>query len=188
MSDVIVKMRSAEELLPPDVRQALLKRAALVLVGRIKRRTLAGLDVDGKKFAAYSEQYGEARRGTGRGDDPNLAVSGAMLNSLGVVESTPDVCVIGFTGSASSQGFVQRAKAKATGEYTESKVGGMTVRRQRKLTHRVRSTGKEVSNALKAFWHHTGAGNNPERKFFGANAEDIAAMVREALLGVRIPK
>lgn len=164
-----VNLPTIDQIVPPDARAAVLQRLALLQIGRIKRRTSAGLDVNGAAFRAYSPRYREQRRRAGWGTKPDLWLKGGMLGSLGLLEVTPARVLIGFQGSAAGSTFRARARAKRhrkTGE---------------RLALTVVETSKRVPNALKAAWNDRGEGTVPRRHFFGVSAEDRAFLMREAL-------
>jgi hypothetical protein len=48
----------------------------------IKKRTSAGVDVNGKAFAPYSNAYKAFRSKSGRSTTPNLMFRGSMMNSM----------------------------------------------------------------------------------------------------------
>lgn len=64
--------------------------------GNISRRTLKGLDYQGRNFAPYTPQYREYRRQTGRPLRPDLNFTGQMLGSM-TVDSTSSRGRIFFT-------------------------------------------------------------------------------------------
>lgn len=156
---VQLRMPPLDRIFPPGVRAALLRQVALLLIGRIKRRTQAGLDVNGQPFKAYSSAYAEQRGRAGRGTRPDLWLSGAMLNAMQLVESNEKRAVIGFVGSAAQTRFQRRARPART--------------KSGKVTHTFGHGTAQVSNAAKAFWNDRGDGP-PQRHFFGLSAEDKA--------------
>lgn len=87
--------------IPDLTRLSLLTRADMREIGnlareRVIRRTASGLDSSGRNFQAYSPGYAE-RKGKELGvTEPNLQVSGAMLNALQIVDVTEDSVTLGF--------------------------------------------------------------------------------------------
>ncbi len=180
--DVQVRIRSLGERLTPDVREALLRRAAAHAVGIIKRRTAKGVDVDGAAFVAYSKDYAKLKGQSGRNTKPDLMLSGEMLNGMTVLDVTPERALIGFTGAATAYRFqrMRTKKGTATGRWVEKKVGGMTRRRRitQKLTRN--AGGKPVANALKAKVNNDGLGKTPRRRFFALSPEERREVIAEA--------
>lgn len=77
--------------------RALMREIGLLARERIVRRTRQGVDAEGRPFQPYSPGYASAkRRDLGGSGTVNLTVSGAMLNSLQVVEVTDDSVTLGF--------------------------------------------------------------------------------------------
>lgn len=79
------------------VDRADMRAIGLLAIERIRRRTLAGRDVHGQAFEPYSPGYRERKARELGVSGVNLAVSGAMLNALGVVDVTDSSVTIGFT-------------------------------------------------------------------------------------------
>jgi len=71
------------ELNTEEIKRSLMTIANAV-VNEIRKRTLSGLDVDGKAFKKYSAQYAKKKTDTGRSDTVNLTYSGAMMGSITV--------------------------------------------------------------------------------------------------------
>ena len=67
--------------------------------GNISRRTLKGLDFQGRNFAPYTPEYAEFRRQEGRPLRPDLNFTGQMLGSM-TVDSTTSKGRIFFTRTA----------------------------------------------------------------------------------------
>ena len=67
--------------------------------GNISRRTLKGLDFQGRNFAPYTPEYAEFRRQAGRPLRPDLNFTGQMLGSM-TVDSTTSKGRIFFTRTA----------------------------------------------------------------------------------------
>ena len=64
-----------------------MRELGLIARERIVRRTLRGVDADGKPFAPYSAGYAKQKaQALGSAAPVNLQVSGAMLNQLQIVK------------------------------------------------------------------------------------------------------
>lgn len=137
----------------PNLADAALMREVGDLALRfIRTRTAAGKDVEGQSFQPYTPGYAERRQKEGLGTTPNLAVSGRMLNDMGILTVGPGKVTLGFR----SQGG------------TAAKGKGLT------LIQRSRSVGA----ADKASYHNElGAGKRRViRKFFGLGDEETATI------------
>lgn len=163
---VTVRLPRLDEIVPPASRKAILQHLALLQIGRIKRRTKAGKDVEGNSFAPYSLRYKEQRRRAGWGMKPDLWLRGGMLGSLGVIEADERRAVIGFQGSS------PRTRFKARSRPVASKKGGAKV----DLT--VMETTANVANALKAYWNQHG---RKPRRFFALSNQDRVFLTKTAL-------
>jgi hypothetical protein len=165
---VTFRAPTIDQILPPGVREAVLRKVALMAIGMIKRRTRAGVDVEGRPFAAYSTSYSEQRRRAGREVRPTLWLEGGMLNSMAILEASPTRVLIGFAGSSPATTFAARARA----------------RKDRKTGAQVDLTVKlgpgTVPNASKAYWNDKGDGP-PRRHFFGLSAAEKAELTKYAL-------
>lgn len=174
MSDVVVRIPTVDQVLPPAFRRLLLDRLAAELIGRIKRRTGRGLDVDGRAFTPYSARYARARKDAGRKAQPvTLLLSGAMLNSMKVLRLTADEALLGFEGTSASIRLGRRRR-----RVKDRRTGAA-------VTGAAQETKRRVANALKAAWHDRGEGRNPRRHFFGASKEELAALAAVAQRLVR---
>jgi hypothetical protein len=159
-----------DQWLTPAAREAILRRIADAGMGRIKRRTGQGKDVDGAPFAPYSTRYAKQRRQAGRNDKPvTLLLSGAMLASMQVVQGGPDKVLLGFTGTAAATRFTKAVRPRK-----DRRTGA-------KITHSVSASTARVANALKAQWNDKGEGHNPRRHFFGLSQEDRRALTVDAI-------
>jgi len=67
--------------------------------GNISRRTLKGLDFQGRNFAPYTPEYAEFRRQEGRPLRPDLNFTGQMLGAM-TIEASPSRGRIFFTRTA----------------------------------------------------------------------------------------
>jgi hypothetical protein len=160
--DVTVRLPTLDEAVPPEARKAILHRLALFGIGRIKRRTKLGLDVDTNAFKPYSADYEEKRRRAGFSTQPDLWLRGGMLGGMTVLDVNPQRALIGFQGTSAKVQFVARTRApkhKRTGE---------------KADLVAREMGGRIANAAKAYW------NNRTRKFFGLTNEDKTSLARDA--------
>lgn len=168
--DVQVRIGTLDQYLTPQAREEILRRLAMLAIGRIKRRTGQGKDVEGKAFAPYSKGYAKQRTQAGRNaTPPTLLLSGAMLGSMKILRSTSQEAVIGFEGSAAATKFTKRARPSKN-----RKTGA-------RVTHSVGAGSKRVANALKARWNDQGEGKNPRRHFFGLSPEDRRALTRDGI-------
>ena len=73
---------------------ALRERIGQELIARVQKRTLSGIDKRGKGFKGYSKSYKEQ---TGKGNPPDLAVSGRMLQRMRVIDSEPEGLTISWS-------------------------------------------------------------------------------------------
>lgn len=169
MAEVQVRIGTLDQYLTPKAREAILVRLAALAIGRIKRRTGQGKDVEGAAFKPYSRRYAKQRRTSGRNDSPpTLLLSGAMLASMKVLQSSGEAAVIGFSGSSPAVRFQRRKAAAKTRTGT-------------KVTHTFAEQNKQVANALKAAWNDRGEGKVPRRHFFGLSREDRTFLLREGI-------
>ncbi len=181
--DVQVRVRSFGEVVPPEVREALLRRAAEHAIGIIKRRTAKGIGVDGETFPAYSKGYAKAKAGSGRNTRPDLTLSGEMLNGMTLLDANAERALIGFTGSGAPYQFKRMRTAK--GKRTSRKLprGG-------RATHNLSrsSAGKPVANAIKAKVNNDGLGKAPRRHFFGLSVEERRQVISEAARTLKLKR
>jgi phage gpG-like protein len=68
----------------------------LATIELINQRTLDGSDIDGKKFEQYSEEYAD-KKGVSR-NAVDLFLSGDMLDSIDVVDTSTNTVTIGIEG------------------------------------------------------------------------------------------
>ena len=184
---VQVRIRDLGQLVPDDVRVAILQRAAAHAVSIIKLRTSRGVDVHGAAFAAYSARWAKLRAGSGRQTQPvNLTLTGAMLASMTVLEITPGRALIGFQGASSPAAF-RRMRTEKRRKPTSKKTA-----RGGRITHVLtRATGsqdKPVANSLKAFALHNGTKTIPARPFFDLSEEERRKVIAEAASTLRLRK
>lgn len=187
--DVQVNLKRLDEVIPPEVRQALLQRAAAHAIGIIRRRTLAGVDVDGRQFVPYSKGYARLKVASGRNRSVNLTLGGGMLAGLVVLSVTPEQALVGFQGSTTPYQFslLRTKKGTATGRWAEKTVAGVTRRRRITQVLSRQTTGAPISNALKAAANDRGeGGHNPRRHFFGLSVEERRQVIEEAARTLRI--
>ncbi len=180
--DVTVNLPTLEQLVPTAARQDVLRQLALLEVGRIKRRTKDGVDANGVTFAPYSSRYRELRERAGWSTRPDLWLRGGMLNSLGLIELSPNRALIGFQGSSPRTRFKKRKRPLRGKTYTvRERVGGVYITRKKgavKADLTVEETSGTVSNALKAYWNQYG---RKPRRFFAVSPEDRVFLARHAL-------
>jgi hypothetical protein len=189
--DVTVKLPTLDQVIPPAQRKALLAHLAALAVGRIKRRTGAGLDVNGKAFKPYSFGYATMRHQAGRTVSPvQLTMTGAMLASMQVLSSDANRAVIGFQGSSAAVRFTRRMRTRvvrnALSSSRETVAAPITNKKTgQKITHTFAEQNRQVANALKAYWNDKGEGSDgwgtPRRHFFGLSADDRSFLSRTAL-------
>ncbi len=170
--DVQVRIGTLDQYLTPAAREAILLRLAMLAIGRIKRRTGQGKDVDGRLFVPYSARYARQRKAAGRNaSPPTLLLSGAMLGSMKVLRASDREAVIGFEGTGAAVRFTRRARSvKARG-------GG-------RATHAATETPRRIANALKARWNDQGEGRVPRRHFFGLSRQDRRGLTRYGIKAV----
>jgi hypothetical protein len=174
---VTVRLPRLDQIVPGPNRKALLAHLAALAIGRIKRRTGAGLDVSGKKFAEYSDRYAMQRKRAGRQVSPaTLTLSGAMLASLAVLSVSEQKAVLGLQGTAPQYRFARRKRPVQRSYLTD----GEKKKGKRLVTHTFNPTNKQIANALKAAWNDKGQGV-PRRHFFGLSAADKYELSRTAL-------
>lgn len=85
--------------LPRDFDESDRARAAALIKQRIVERTLDSIDVNGRRFANYSDSYAESFEFKLAGkskNEPNLVLSGDMLNSIQTLESSTGYVILGF--------------------------------------------------------------------------------------------
>jgi hypothetical protein len=63
-----------------------MREIGLLAREQIVRRTIAGVDAEGRAFQEYSPGYAKAKREALGSDRVNLQVSGGMLNDLSIVD------------------------------------------------------------------------------------------------------
>jgi hypothetical protein len=191
-SDVQVHLRNLATILPPDVRIAILRRAATHAIGIIVRRTRQGIDAEGRAFAPYSTKYGKLRAKSGRKANPvDLTLGGDMLAAMTILDVSPTQALIGFTGSSTAYAFqrMRTKKGTKTSRWVERTIaGGITRRRQ--LTHTLARKGSRspVANAAKAKGHNDGSAFLPRRHFFALSLDEQREVIAEAARTLRIRK
>lgn len=175
--DVVVTLPAPGDLLPPDVRERIVRGVAAVGVGIIQQRTGRGVSVEGTSFPPYSPRYARLRAASGRATSPvSLHLSGGMLAGLKVLRSSPDAAVIGFEGSTPREAFARmRTKSGSPSKGRKLKDGS-------RATHTLKSsTGQLVANAVKARGHNEGTGHLPRRHFFGFSDAERQTLAAEAV-------
>ena len=182
--DVKVRIGTLDQYLTPAAREAILLRVAMLAIGRIKRRTGQGKDVEGASFKPYSARYASQRRRSGRNPaPPTLLLSGGMLASMKVLRSSGQSAVIGFEGSSASLKFARRTRTVSVnqGVMGRSKVKVFSANKKSGATHPCAETEKRTPNALKARWNDQGEGKTPRRHFFGLSKADRRELTIDAI-------
>lgn len=85
--------------LPPDFDSTDRVQAAQLIIDTIVTRTMNNIDSNGKRFKNYSESYANSLEFKIAGkskNDPNLTLSGDMLNSIQLLEQGPGFITLGF--------------------------------------------------------------------------------------------
>lgn len=182
--DVQVRIGTLDQYLTPQAREAILLRLAMLAIGRIKRRTGQGKDVEGRPFAPYSARYARQRKAAGRNaSPPTLLLSGAMLGSMKVLRSSAREAVIGFEGTSAALRYGRRTRAVRTQNFHGG--GSRTVRMATQTkdgsTHTFVETSRRIANALKARWNDQGEGKVPRRHFFGLSQQDRRDLTRDGI-------
>lgn len=80
----------------PLTEVATMREVGLMARERIVRRTRAGKGTDNAAFTPYSAGYRERKQAELGQSNPNLTVSGAMLNDITILEVTADTVTLGF--------------------------------------------------------------------------------------------
>lgn len=182
--DVQVRIGTLDQYLTPAARKTILLRLAMLVIGRIKRRTGQGKDVDGRPFVPYSARYARQRKAAGRNaSPPTLLLSGAMLGSMKVLRSTDREAVIGFEGTSAALRYGRRTRVVRTQNFHGggSRSVRVTTQTTSGSTHTVAETSRRIANALKARWNDRGEGKAPRRRFFGLSQQDRREPVRDGL-------
>ena len=123
-----------------------LRRAAPRTVNTIRRRTLSGLDANGRPFRRYSPEYARTKAGLGgvggvggfNLSRPNLSLSGQMLQSITSAVSRVNNTLklrLGFQGSRNAR----LALYHQTGDgVPQRKFFGLTPREKANLTNLIK--------------------------------------------------
>lgn len=138
--------------------------AAAQTIAMIKDHTDMGLMVSesGELVAmpAYSASYKKQRERAGLNTNVALRVSGGMLKGIHEVSSE--------TIDASSKVVIApNAQSSTSAKYLRSKKA-----KRKNKGPKGAAPGAPPNNAV-AYWHHTGTGNNPKRKFFMLSKKEI---------------
>ncbi len=136
------------------VDHALMQEVGKLIVTMVRRRTLKGLDADGRAFKPLSPGYAKQKREALGSTRADLSVSGRMLNELRIVVVKRNEVGVGYlaggTGRASGGTFIQRSRS--------------------------------VSGAEKANYHaNTGAGKSRIKRDFLGLTKDEQAKVERAI-------
>jgi len=136
----------------PLVNEALMREVGTLALSMIRRRTQAGVDMNGAAFRPLSPEYAKQKHKALGNSDANLSVSGRMLNDMQIVSSSRNRVTLGFLGGT-------------TGGSRAS--GGTFIQRSR-----------SIPGGDKATYHHVeGAGKSRvKRKFFGLTSGDAEAI------------
>ena len=127
MAKRVIKSKGPIKLqyIPPDIpklkpqqRIDLMRRLGEELVALIRFDTRDGLDSNLQPFQPYSPIYSRIRQAAGYGTQPDMTVTGNMLNSMMVVEYSRTRFKIGFNDSAvsSSKTILEQAWGKLNKE------------------------------------------------------------------------
>ena len=136
----------------------MLELVASLVIGHIRERCEAGLDIDGRAFQGYSDDYRDTRLDLGRNARPvDLLMTGGLLGAVQVVERTDSTTTIGVGTGTSSQ---RRAPTQGN--------------RRRRAGER-----RGPPHNLLGQWHQTGAGHNKRRRWFGVSPRGNAEIRRE---------
>ena len=132
---------------------------ASLVIGHIRERCESGVDIDGKPFLAYADDYRDTRLALGRNASTvDLLMTGGLMGSVQVVERTDDTITLGLGTGTSSQ---RRAPTKGN-------------RRKRAGEKR------GPPHNLLGQWHQDGAGHNKRRRWFGVSKQGDEEVKREA--------
>lgn len=101
----------------PSFRRAI-KAVGVEAVSIIRRRTAAGIDMHGKAFAPYVENYRADKVESGRTGSPDLTLTGQMLGNLQVLKSEERRVTIGFSGQHRASHFGAKGVLKRTAATT----------------------------------------------------------------------
>jgi hypothetical protein len=136
---------------------AIAELLAALVIGHIRERCEAGLDIRDKPFAPYSESYRRTLQKLGRSTSPvDMLLSGGMLGSVKVVERDDNGVVIGL-GTGTSR----------------------VVRPQTKQRRRQSKLGRGPAHNLLGQWHQNGDGDLPSREWFGVSPRGDSAIRRQ---------
>lgn len=85
--------------LPSDFDSTDRDKAASLIIEKIVQRTTNNIDSEGKRFKNYSEAYSsslEFKIANKSKNDPNLTLTGDMLNSIQVIDTGPGFITLGY--------------------------------------------------------------------------------------------
>jgi hypothetical protein len=126
--------------------------------GMVQRRTQAGIDERGKPFKPYSSGYQVARLKSGRSAQPSLWLTGGMVSSYGLRSAR----LVGTTITLIFGPGASTSASLALGD----KGSVMTGRRS-------------PPHNLLGYYHQTGAGNLPRRRWMGLSDAEMATLAKE---------
>lgn len=134
--------------------------------GMVRLRTSRGIDSRGKPFKAYSPDYAKARLQAGRTANPTLSLTGGMVGSFGLRSSQRgrDSLVMRFgPGTTTSP---QMSLGKGAAHHTGR---------------------RSPPHNLLGWYHESGAGDLPKRRWIGLTKEELAQLTKEIeALGVLV--
>ncbi len=142
----------------PLIDRSVMPEIGTFVVQQIRTRTEAGRDVRGYPFRALSQEYRARKQEALGSGDPDLTVSGRMLNALQVTQVSARQVTVGFADTGSS-----------------GRVTGTFIQRSR-----------AVSATDKARWHNTdGAGRSRViREFLGLSQADLRRVEQLVLASI----
>ncbi len=126
--------------------------------GIVIRRTEKGIDVKGRPFKPYNAEYAKRRLLAGRGSQPRLWLTGGMVGS-----------------------FAFRASRAGADGLTVTFSPGASTSPSLSLTSKgAQQTGRRSPpHNLLAFYHQSGAGNLPRRRWVGLTKDEIKMVGKE---------
>lgn len=126
--------------------------------GMVQRRTQAGIDERGKPFKPYSSEYQVARLKSGRSAQPSLWLTGGMVASYGLrsvqLHGTTITLLFGPGASTSAQLALGSKGSITTGR-------------------------RSPPHNLLGWYHQTGAGSLPKRRWIGLSEAELATLAKE---------
>lgn len=146
-------------------------------IGRIKRRTARGVDMNDRPFAPYSRSYSRSLVAIGERLEVDLTLTGGLMRAIHVVREVAHrdrvIIVLGFRGTSSPRVAMPGGhwSDESIQSWIESHGGG-----------RAKRTGKQgPPHARVAYWLHHGTPKMPARPFFALSPSDVRAILREVV-------